>query len=83
MKEITTDEIVRILCGDISTLDEALEDIQTKNDTKGWSNEPNTASVEKQKNKQGLPSDDIGFSMGQDNRAEHTRRHNTNSANAH
>ena len=33
MRQITTDEIVRILCGDISTLDEALEDIQTKNDT--------------------------------------------------
>lgn len=82
MKEITTDEIIRILCGDISTLDEALEDIQTTNDTKGWSNEPNTASVEKQKNKQGLPSDDIGFSIGQNSRTKH-RRHNTNSANAH
>ena len=33
MKEITTGEIVRILCGDISTLDEVLEDVQTKNDT--------------------------------------------------
>lgn len=33
MKEITTDEIVRILCGDISTLDEVLEDIKTNNDT--------------------------------------------------
>ena len=33
MKQITTDEIVRILCGDISTLDEVLEDILIKNDT--------------------------------------------------
>ena len=33
MKEITTGEIVKILCGDVSTLDEVLEDIQTKNDT--------------------------------------------------
>lgn len=33
MRQITTDEIVRILCGDISSLDEVLEDIQTKNDT--------------------------------------------------
>lgn len=33
MRQITMDEIVRILCGDISTLDEMLEDVQTKNDT--------------------------------------------------
>lgn len=33
MKEITTDEIVRILCGDISTLDEMLEDVEVKNNT--------------------------------------------------
>lgn len=33
MKEITTDEIVRILCGDTSTLDEMLEDVQVKNNT--------------------------------------------------
>lgn len=33
MRQISTDEIVRILCGDISTLDEILEDIQTNNDT--------------------------------------------------
>lgn len=82
MRQITTDEIVRILCGDISTLDEALEDIQTNNDTKGRSNEPNTAPVEKQENKQGLPSDDIGFSIGQNSRTKH-RRYNTNRVTTH
>lgn len=34
MRQITTDEIVRILCGDISALDEVMENIPTKNDTK-------------------------------------------------
>ena len=33
MRQITTNEIVKILCGDISILDEVLEDIQTKNNT--------------------------------------------------
>lgn len=33
MRQITMDEIVRILCGDISTLDDVLEDIQIKNNT--------------------------------------------------
>ena len=33
MRQITTDEIVRILCGDISTLDEVLEDVRVKNNT--------------------------------------------------
>ena len=39
MRQITTDEIVRILCGDTSTLDEVLEDIQIKNDTKNNTSE--------------------------------------------
>lgn len=33
MRQITTDEIVRILCGDISSLDEVLEDVRVKNNT--------------------------------------------------
>lgn len=33
MRQITMDEIVRILCGDISTLDEMLENVQVKNNT--------------------------------------------------
>lgn len=33
MRQITTDEIVKILCGDISILDKVLEDTQTKNNT--------------------------------------------------
>lgn len=33
MRQITTDEIVRILYGDVSTLDEMLEDVQVKNNT--------------------------------------------------
>jgi len=39
MRQITVQEIVRILCGDISTLDEVLEDIQIKNDTKNNTSE--------------------------------------------
>lgn len=45
MKEITTDEIVRILCGDISTLDEVLEDAQIKNDTSEDDNDDSSRVV--------------------------------------
>lgn len=45
MKEITTDEIVRILCGDTSTLDEVLEDVQTKNDTSEDDNDDSSGVI--------------------------------------
>lgn len=39
MRQITTDEIVRILCGDVSTLDEVLEDVRVKNNINENTNE--------------------------------------------
>lgn len=41
MRQITTDEIVRILCGDTSSLDEVLEDVRVKNNTNEDTNEDN------------------------------------------
>jgi hypothetical protein len=45
MKEITTDEIVRILCGDISTLDEMLEDVEVKNNTSEDDNDDSSGTL--------------------------------------